>query len=471
MQAFSSFHIVHCLGVGGIGISAVAKFLQAQGKTVSGSDLVSSRVTDDLVARGIEVHIGPSDASWLAQDCDLVIYSEAVSETAPERVEATRRGIKQLGHFDFLGELSKSYRTICITGTNGKSTTTAIVGKIFETAGLDPTVFVGSIVPGWELGNIRIGKSDILIVEGDEYKRKMLKLHPETTLITNIEEDHLEIYKDLDDIKKAFHQLCEQTSTLILQNALYPDQLVACGHERAEVRLFGEYVKRAKRHTSAGKQSLALKTGRIPIVSKTLGTLTLAVPGEFNMMNALGAIAVAEEYGVEWEVMQKTLAEFSGIWRRFERVGKYQIMHKDEKGDVEIISDYAHHPTAIRGTIAAAKEFFPGRRIVAVFEPHQHNRTKELFDDFAVSFQGADVLILSEIYGVAGRMEDAHEVNSKMLLDAIMNSSNAPKEGMYAANLHEAEHLVREHVRADDVVLVMGAGGIDNVARRLVSAS
>lgn len=462
----SSFSHVHCVGIGGIGVSGVARFCKAHGKGVSGSDVAQSDLTDQLVAENIEIHIGESDASWIPVGCDLLVYSEAVPETAPERVEAAMRGIRQLGHFGFMGELSKDYRTICISGTNGKSTTTAMTGKIFEAAKLDPTVFVGSLVPGWEMGNVRVGESNILIIEGDEYKKKMLALHPEVTLITNIEADHLDVYKDLADIENAFHQLCEQTSGVIFLNPADAQRGIVCGHEKADTRLYGEALQQEARHTSAGVQSLAMYA---PFVSwlpfkRHVGDLRLKVPGEFNMMNALGAVAIADVFGISFNVMQKALEDFRGIWRRFERVGEFN--------GAKVISDYAHHPTAIKGTLAAAKEFFPGRRIVALFEPHQHSRTKELFNDFVACFDNADVLILSEVYGVAGRTEEKDRVSSLDLLHAIEarlpagDSRVGPK--YFAKDLGEAEKMLREIVQKDDVVLIMGAGNVDKVARKLV---
>lgn len=424
-----AFQHVHCIGAGGIGISGVMKFLHAQGVSVSGSDAKSSFITDGVAALGMAVAIGHSPSN-IPPNTDLIVYTEAATEENVERGEAKRRGIAQMGHFDFLGELSKSYRTICITGTNGKSTTTAMTGKIFIDAGLDPTVFVGSVVPGWELGNVRVGKSDVLIIEGDEYKQKMVKLWPEVTAITNIEEDHLDVYRDLDHIVATFQELVEKTTKRVFVNSedLQSRRLV----------------------------SVSMKTYHA--VSRS--DVALQVPGAFNRMNAGAALVVAEEFGIDHAAAIKSLASFAGIWRRFERVGEF-------KG-CPVISDYGHHPTAVRGTLEGAREMYPNHRIVLLFEPHQHNRTKELFAEFAESFGGADVLILSEIYGVLGRTEEQDEsVSSRTLLDAVMQSSHAPKEGHYAANLEEAELLVRSLVKDGDVILVMGAGDVDRVARNL----
>ncbi len=404
-----TFNSVHCIGIGGIGISAVAKFCLAKGKQVSGSDKVASRITDELKGRNIDFRLGHTRENLPAQ-VDLVVFSEAVPKDNPERAEAERRGIKQLGHFEFLGELSKNYRTICITGTHGKSTTTAMTGLIFEAAGLDPTVFVGSLVPGWTDGNLRVGKSDLLIIEGDEYKKKMLQLHPETTLITNIEKDHLDVYKDLADIQAAFDQLSSQTSKRVFRS----DELDATDK------------------------------------------FELSLPGDFNQVNAQGAAALAREYGIDDKIIANTLKSFTGIWRRFEKVGDFN--------GAMIISDYGHHPTAIKATLKAAKDFYPGRRLVLLFEPHQHNRTKELFSDFVTAFGDADIAIISEIYHVEGRVADEGEVSSLDLVKAI-----ASGKVTYARNLTEAETQLRSTIKPGDIVIVMGAGDVDQVARKLVA--
>lgn len=444
---------VHCIGIGGIGISAIAKFLVAHGKTVTGSDAYASNITRDLETRGVKVSIGHA-AENIPANADLIVYTEAAQEDNVERAEAKKRGLKQLGHFDFLGELSKEYRTICVTGTNGKSTTTAMTGLIFEAAKLDPTVFVGSLVPGWKDGNVRIGKSDILIIEGDEYKRKMLKLHPETTLVTNIEEDHLDIYKDLDDIILAFSNLAYQTSKVFIQNWFEFGKDLYGSDGKAKHKYFGMEMEKK----SWFRIGFRLKKAKREIVNgwQRLAGVELQVPGEFNMMNALGARAIAREYGIDDVVTHRALKAFRGIWRRFEKVGEFM--------GATIISDYGHHPTAIKGTLAAAKEFYPGRRVVLLFEPHQHNRTKELFDDFVTSFDQADVAIISEIYHVEGRVEDEGDISSKDIVDKIASSKVT-----YAKNLVAAEAQLRSVIEKGDVVIIMGAGNVDQVARNLVS--
>lgn len=456
---------IHCIGVGGIGISAVAKFLVVKGKAVSGSDAQASMIIDNL-AKGLlvkglgaakpvhpEVWIG-SHPEKISKDIDLIVYSEAVPIEDPERAKAAELGIPQLGHFDFLGELSKEYRTICVTGTNGKSTTTAMTGKIFEEAGLDPTVFVGTLVPGWELGNLRVGKSDILIIEGDEYKQKMVKLWPETTVITNIAEDHLDVYRDLEHIVATFAECADKTTKMVILNRDDKNSMRLMNAQRRE---FGHYATPVyyrinQRNVVPGGQEFVFSG------PMDLGSIELRIPGEFNAYNAVAAASVAREYGIHMTHIQKALKAFPGVWRRFERVGEY-------KG-AEIISDYGHHPDAIRGTLEAAHELFPGRRVVLCFQPHQHSRTKALFADFVKSFADADVVVLPEIYHVEGRNEEEGKISSQDLLDAL--KPNFDKPMFYAKDLIEAQAILEKEIKAGDVVLIMGAGSVDEIVRKLV---
>jgi UDP-N-acetylmuramate--alanine ligase len=295
-----------------------------------------------------------------------------------------------------------------------------------------------------------VGKGELLVIEGDEYKQKMVKLHPETTVITNIEEDHLDVYRDLDHIVDTFQELVDKTAL---------DTWVNAGDENS-ARLTGTDLKQygplQNRRVEAGRQSFEMSSH---------GRIELQVPGAFNAMNALAAASVAVSFGASFAKVQSALASFTGIWRRFERVGEFN--------GATVISDYGHHPTAVKGTLAAAKEFFPGRRIVLLFEPHQHNRTKELFNDFVTSFDDADVLVLSEIYGVAGRTDAAETISSLDLLNAVEQRLPAghPNVGpkFYTKDLQEAEEKLREVVKAGDVVIVMGAGDVDSVARNLVA--
>lgn len=446
---------IHIIGAGGVGLSAAGKFLVLKGKEVTGTDIKATELTEEFESTGALVKIGHAP-ELVTKTTDLVIFSSAVPEDDPERVRAKELGVRQLSYFEFLGELSKNYTTIVVTGTNGKSTTTAMLGKILITAGLDPTIFVGTQVPGFEYKNLQVGSSDLLLVEGCEYQANMLHLNPDMIVLTNIEEDHLDFYRDLDHIRTTFQGFVDKLPPkdgLLIRNTNDPEsmkleanRIVSYGFE-TEAHVVG-----SNRMTESGKQSFDLTHAH-----EELGTVELMMPGRFNVENALAAMTVALKLGIDFKTIVKGLKNFSGIWRRFEFVG--------ELAGAPIISDYGHHPVAIADTLKAAREFYPDKKILLCFQPHQHARTIELFDEFVPSFDAADQLIVAEIYDVAGRDEEREEISSQKLVEAINDRGQAKAE--YAKDLVEAEQMVRDLAGPDDVILIMGAGDIDEVARKL----
>lgn len=422
---------IHFIGAGGIGTSAAAKWCLAHGKTVTGSDLHASPVSDALSRLGATIHSGHAPTN-VPDDVDLVVYSPAVPETNVERVRAGELGATQWSYPEFLGALSKEYSTIVVSGTNGKSTTTAMLGLILEAAGYDPTVIVGSLVPGFPMGNVRVGRGRFFVVEGCEYKAAMLHLNPEMIVLTNVEEDHLDYYRDIDHIRETF-----QT---------FADKLKGKG-----LAVWNKNDPESNKLTFDRGVTFGMNVGA-DYDGSTID-LTLKVPGAFNRMNALAATAAAMELGVPFETCQRVLSQFGGIWRRFERVGTWR--------GAEVISDYGHHPTAIRGTIQAAREMFPGQRVVLCFQPHQHSRTKELLDEFVEAMKTADAVVVPEIYAVAGRTE-GDDVSSNDLVAKIPGA-------VYAKDLDAAESALRDVVKEGDVLVVQGAGDVDDLARRLAN--
>ncbi len=422
MSILNKLKRVHLIGAGGIGVSAVGKLLLQKGIKVSGSDVVDSDTLRELEQAGATVLVGSDPA--LVADVDLVIYSSAVPEDDSERVAAS----KVLSYFEFLGELSQEYKTIVVSGTHGKSTTTAMLGLVLEAADFDPTVIVGTKVPGWELGNLRVGQSEYLVVEGCEHMAHMLELHPEIVVLTNVEAEHLDYYRDLDHVRETFQKFVNQ----VPKNG---------------------FVVRNADDSESMKLKVAVEDILYSLKDK-LEDLKLQVPGEFNISNALAALTTATKLGVDQKVSVQTLSKSPGVWRRFERVGEF-------KG-AQIISDYAHHPTAIRKTLEAAREYFSDQRLVVCFQPHQHARTRELFDDFVEAFELADELIVSEIYDVVGRRDKNEGVSSKDLVEAMKD-----QKAVYVSDLTEAEQMLRERVRSNDIVIIMGAGDIDQIARNL----
>jgi len=453
---------VHCIGIGGIGISAVAKLLAARGVKVFGSDETESEITRDAATAGISVLIGHR-AENVSSEISAVIYSEAVPFDNPERVAARERGIPELAGAEVIGALTGEMRAIAVSGTNGKSTTTAILGLILEAAGWDPTVIVGSKVKSFPLGNVRVGKSDWLVLEADEYRAKFLNYSPEAIVVTNIEEDHLDFYHGIRDITEAFQKFVSRARPggLVCLNAddAASNDISCDAGSGCRLATFGmetpaDYLARNLRVEQGSQRFDILRTSGH---EERLGEYTLRIPGRFNVMNALAAASCALELGIGPEIIRGVLEKFPGIWRRFEVVG--------EREGATIVSDYGHHPTAIRGTLSAAREFYPGRRIVLVFQPHHHRRTRALFDQFAESFKGADLTILADVYDVAGR-EEGDRVPTDELVAA------AKKEGaavLCGGSLDATRKVVEEQARPGDVVIIMGAGDIDTIARHLVS--
>ncbi|MBI2046444.1 MAG: UDP-N-acetylmuramate--L-alanine ligase [Parcubacteria group bacterium] len=450
---------IHCIGIGGIGVSALARFFLSRGARVSGSDGRDGAWRKPLEDEGARIFIG-HDSKNIPADCDLVIYSSAVPEDNPERREVSRRGIAQKTYAEGLGEAMKEYPVrIAVSGTHGKTTTTALIGLIFEEAKKDPMVIVGGKVPSWG-SNFRNGQGDIAVAEACEYERAFDALSPTVAIVNNIEADHLDYYRDISDIENAFGDFVSRLpkNGLLIYNA--DDERARkialrspCKKISFSVDGDAGIIARNRTIENGGQSFEVWKEGVL------LGRVTLHVPGTFNISNALAALSCALAYGVSFSEAKKTLEAFLGSWRRFEKVGEI-----DGK---PIISDYAHHPTAVRETIAAAKEFFPGKKILAVFQPHQRDRTLKLFDEFTSAFDGAEGVILSEIYDVAGRNETEKEISSKELAGALQKR-NPKQDIVYARDLAETKKMIQEKIGDFDALVIMGAGDIDTIARDVI---
>lgn len=424
-----SFRRVHCVGIGGIGVSAIARFFVHSGARVSGTDVAHSSLIDVLRAEGIEVSIGHgADLS----DVDLLVYSPAVPDDNPERVDARDRGIPHMSYPEVLGALSRTRPTFAVTGMHGKSTTTAMLGLIFVEAGLDPLVIVGSQVPQFEGKNIRLSaRADSpFIVEACEYRGHMNQLSPHCIVITNIEEEHLDYYRDIEHIRETFAQFVHHL----------PADGVLVRHDR-----------------DATLNPLVCSAREIDVDSALVDVLgiRLRVPGEHNQYNAALALAAARAWGISDDVIVRALSSYRGIWRRFEVVGSY--------GDVEVISDYGHHPTEIAATLQAARDTYIGKKLLLVFQPHQYDRTKKLFDGFVRVLREWDGVVVSDVYDVVGR-EEVRDVGSRELYEALQG-----EHVWYGGGLEETEHIARQLAAQFDVVVVMGAGTIDRVARSMAA--
>ena len=411
---------IYFIGIGGIGVSALAKYYAAKGNQVAGSDLVKSEITDALKKLGIKVKIGPHHAKDIPKDTDLIIHSPAVN----------RNNIKHkariLSYPEALGDLTKQHYTIAVSGTHGKSTTTAMIGLILAKAKLDPTVIVGTKLKEFgpskdSSSNCRVGNSEYLVIEADEHFASFLNYWPHIIVVTNIEPDHLDYYKTFENLKKTFTKFI---SHLPKEGILIKD----------------ESLKRKNK-------KLRAKIGNI-----------LSVPGEHNIENALSALAVARALKIPDKISFKALSEFKGTWRRFE------IFNLKKPVSYTLVSDYGHHPTEIKATIQAARQKWPKKKIWLVYQPHQYQRTHYLFKEFvdALSHIPVDKLILLDIYDVPGREGEGFrkKVSSEKLASNI-------KSALYVKN---AKHYLTKNLQGGEIVIVMGAGDIYNLVVQLVNS-
>lgn len=451
---------IHFIGIGGIGVSAIAKFFLNYKKEVSGSDVNSSETIFILQNLGAKISIGHREEN-LGNETDLVIYSPAVPYDNPEFKKAARLGIPLFSYPEILGEVMSKYNfPIAVSGTNGKTTTASLTGLILERAEFDPAVIIGGKVKEWN-GNLRFSeRQGFFVAEACEYKRAMMNLNPKAIILTNIEEDHLDYYKNLEDIKSAFTEYISK---------LPPDGILVYNADDIASK---EIIKtaKAKKISYSLKNEADLKAEKIIrgngkqifnliSYSKNLGEFEIFIPGDFNIYNCMAASALSLDLGVSPEIIKETLKNFRGTWRRFEFLGTLN--------GAAVISDYAHHPTAVEKTIKGAKDFFPGRKILAVFQPHQKDRTIKLFDKFTESFTGADEVIISEIYSVEGRNQTERDISSLDLTEAARKKYPHFKI-FYSKNLEETKKMIIERSNYFDVILIMGAGDIYKVGEDVV---
>lgn len=446
---------VHCLGVGGVGVSAVARLLAHRGIRVSGSDLQASLFTADAQRDGIS--IVPESAANVTAEINLVIYSDACPVHHPERIAAEQLGIPQVNFATALSwMLAEAEQSVAVAGTNGKSTTTALLGLILTVGGLDPTVVVGSRVPGFN-GNIRLGGHKYFVTEADEYRDHFLAFYPTMLVVTNIEHDHVDYFPTIAAMTASFRTLAQQTHpqghlVINLDDAISSQEFI---HDPRVVTF--SHRPTADLQIAAVRPGPGLQEFDVIWKGRPLGTWRIHQPGLFNVMNAAAAGAAALTFGIEPSVIAGVLNDFSGIWRRFEIL--------NPGAAITIVSDYAHHPTSIRGVIAGAKEFFPGRRIILAFQPHHHHRLTSLFHFFTRAFVGVDELILCEVYAVAGREDhDPNEKTSRDLCGEVHHPSVH-----YAADPAKTEAAIRQLAKPGDVVIIMGAGDIWEIGPHLAA--
>src|ERR1051325_9670465 len=453
---FRRIQHVHFVGIGGIGMSGIAEVLVNLGFRVSGSDLKRSNVTDRLQHMGVEIFEGHA-AENVGQP-HVVVRSTAVRDDNPEIIEANRRSIPVIPRAEMLGELMRlKPHTVAVAGSHGKTTTTSMVATVLANAGLDPTVVVGGVV-GAMGSNARLGKSDLMVVEADESDRSFLMLSPTFAVVTNIDREHMDSYADMNDVRKSFADFVNKVpfyGAAVLRLDDPPVQTVIPEVVRRRIT----YGLSAQADIAAREVRYDKKFGskyKARLMGEPVGEVSLRVPGLHNIYNSLAAIAIGLELEVPFETIAKALGEFTGVNRRFQ--------FKGEAAGVIVVDDYGHHPTEIRATLVAAKLGSAGRRMVVLFQPHRYTRTQDLMDEFARSFNNADVLMVTDIYAAS---EDPIEgVSAEALVEAVRRFGH--KDARAVGPVDDATQALLDEVRENDMVITLGAGNVYRAGEKLV---
>ena len=451
---------VYFMGIGGISMSGLAKILIEEGFKISGSDSKESAMTKSLEAEGVKIFYGQcADNIKNSDKIDVVVYTAAVHPDNPEFIAVKEAGIPMLTRAELLGQIMKQYDLpVAIAGTHGKTTTTSMISKILLEADVDPTLSIGGIFNDIG-GNIRVGKSEYFVTEACEYTNSFLSFFPKISVISNIDADHLDFFKDLDDIRhsfKKFAQLLPSDGTLVINGDIdnveeitsaLPCNIVTYGSKDSF-----DYYPTDIEYDGKGNPSF-----KAHIPGGEVLSVSLAVPGIHNVYNALAAIAVANILGIDKEHMTEALSRFGGTSRRFE--------HKGEIGGVTIIDDYAHHPTEIRATLTAAQNY-PHNKIWCVFQPHTYTRTKALMDEFADALSLADHVILADIY--AARETDTLGISSKTLCDKILGLGHECNYFPTFEGFSETEKFLLQNCTKGDLLITMGAGDVVKIGDELL---
>jgi UDP-N-acetylmuramate--alanine ligase len=452
---FRRIQHVHFVGIGGIGMSGIAEVLLNMGFHVTGSDLKRSDVTARLEQLGARVYEG--HAAENINGAHVVVRSTAVRDDNPEISDARRRSIPVIPRAEMLAELMRlKPHTVAVAGSHGKTTTTSMIATVLAQASLDPTVVVGGVV-GAMGSNARLGKSDLMVVEADESDRSFLMLTPTFAVVTNIDREHMDHYADMTDVRRCFADFVNKVP--------FYGASILCLDDPHVQAVIPEIVRRRITYGLSAQADIAARevrydkqfgsTFQARLLGEPIGEVSLHVPGLHNIYNALAAIAVGLELEVPFETIASALANYAGVNRRF------QI--KGEVAGVVVIDDYGHHPTEIRATLVAAKLGSAGRRMVVLFQPHRYTRTHDLLDEFARSFNNADVLMLTDIYAAS---EDPIEgVSAEALVEAVRRFGH--KDARYVGSVDEATRALLEEVKPNDMVITLGAGNVYRVGEQL----
>jgi UDP-N-acetylmuramate--alanine ligase len=439
---------IHFIGVGGIGVSSLAQYYLTKGYEVSGSDLALSETTEFLAKKGVKIFEGNSEKN-VAGDIDLVIYSPAIKYDNPEFRKARETGAKMQSYPEALGELTKEFYTIAVSGSHGKSTTTSMLGLLLVKAGIDPTVIVGTKLKEFGNSNFRAGKSKILVIEACEYDSSFLNYTPKIIVVTNVDKEHLDYFKNFNNVKKAFKDFV----SVLPEDGIFvfnkDDKATAVIPAKAEIQSVGKKpgfrVKPGMTRRAIGYSTKQKDTSKLKKILK--------VPGMHNVSNALAVLTVAREMDIPDKVSFKALSEFQGTWRRFEikkgRAGKKNIT---------VVSDYGHHPSEVLATLKAAREKYASKSIWCIFQPHQKQRIYYLFNDFVKLFKTIkiDNIIITDIYDVAGR--EVKDISDEVSSEKLVKKIN--KKNVAYMPITDAETFVKDNIKSGDILIIMGAGSI-----------
>lgn len=445
-KVFGSVKNIHFVGIGGIGMSGIAEVLHTMGFSISGSDLSENANVKKLMEMGIDVRIGHRYEN--AENADVVVYTSAVKETNPELVCARDRFIPVIKRGEMLAELMRLKFSVAVSGSHGKTTTTSMVSEILNEARLDPTIVVGGIINTRDT-NASLGKGNVIVAEADESDRSFLLMSPSVALITNIDYEHPDTYKDLDDVKQAFIDFSSKVPfygcvVLCLEDNNTADIIPHVG------RRFLTYGFKAQAdvHAVNIEQKGFGMHYDVVIKGQKMGKIRLNLPGEHNVLNSLGAIAVAQEFNIPFKVIKRALENFRGVQRR--------LTTRFNDGDCVVMDDYGHHPTEIKTTLKAVRGAYGDKKVIAVFQPHRYSRTQALIKDFAMAFFDVDMLFIADIYAAS---EDKIEgVDSESLVREIKRRGF--KNVNYISSFDEVYDYIEDEGCDNTVLLTLGAGSV-----------
>ena len=449
---------IHFVGIGGIGMSGIAKMVLAHGGRISGSDLKRSHKTDELERIGATMHVGEHSPGNIDPDLDCVVISAAIKPSNVEVREARRYGIKVLKYAEMLGLLMKQMIGVAVSGTHGKTTTTGMIASILTEAGQDPSFVIGGDLYALG-GSSKVGAGEAFVAEACEYDRSFHNLYPRVAVITSIEEDHLDYYRDIREITESFAEFASHVPRdgFLIANGQDRNVRAALANVGCEVQTYGVRME-ADWMASEPVWDGSRSSFNVSFRGEPIGAFELRVAGVHNVLDALAAIGVSSWLDVPMQSIFCGLSMFEGVSRRFELLGTSR--------GVIVADDYAHHPTEIQVTLKAARERFAGRRIWCVFQPHQHSRTRFLLKDFARSFGNADKIVMPDIYFVRDSEADRNAVTS---LDLVGEISNLGGDAVYYPTFEEIEAYLMKNLQEGDLLITMGAGDIDKVARTILN--